>query len=72
MSLFNKAKDSELLGKAKMPGQGYTLADGTRLEIDFDYFGDKRNTSNPAAGPFVQSDRRILELRVWPRSRSTR
>ena len=64
----NKLVTTELLGKAKLPNQAYTHADGTPLAIDTDFFGKKRNPENPSPGPFAQSDGGEVELRVWPKS----
>jgi hypothetical protein len=64
----NKLVTTELLGKAKLPNQGYTHADGTPLAIDADYSGKQRNATNPAPGPFAQADRAKLELKLWPKS----
>ena len=55
-----------LLGKAKIPQQGYTLADGSSMAVDTDYLGAKRDVSNPFPGPFENplND----EIRVWPKA----
>jgi hypothetical protein len=57
--------DSELLGKAKIPGLGYENADGSRLVIDSDYFGKKRKAAAPSAGPFEDPGHGSLKLKVW-------
>jgi hypothetical protein len=55
---------TKMLGKAKVPGLPYENRDGTPLTIDTDYFGKKRNPTNPTAGPFENPDTGILRLRV--------
>ncbi len=57
-----KLVTTELLGRAKIAGLGYENADGSRLVIDRDYSGKKRNTSAPSAGPFEDPGPR---LKVW-------
>ncbi len=58
---------TELLGKAKTPNLPYMNYDGSALKIDTDYFGNKRNTGNPAPGPFQLSGEKVIRLKVWPR-----
>ena len=60
-----KLVTTELLGTAKIPGLAYENADGSRLVIDSDYFGMKRNTSTPFAGPFEDPGQAGLKLKVW-------
>ena len=43
---------TKLLGRAKVPDLGYEQADGSTLKINTDYFGRKRSSANPTAGPF--------------------
>ena len=57
---------TELLGRALIPNLAYDNPDGLPLKIDADYFGEKRNTSNPSAGPFERSGEGKLVLKVWP------
>jgi alpha-N-arabinofuranosidase len=57
-----KLVTTELLGRAKIAGLAYDNADGSRLVIDSDYSGKKRNTSAPCAGPFEDPG---LKLKVW-------
>ena len=56
---------TELLGKAKMPNEAFENPDGTPLKIDTDYFDKKRSDSNPSSGPFENSGRGVLKLKVW-------
>jgi len=59
--------DTHLLGQARLSSQSYTEVDGTPLQIDADYFGKKRDSVSPAAGPFMVLGRGKLEWRVWPK-----
>jgi len=57
---------TELLGKAKIPGQNYENPDGSLLIIDSDYFGNQRNKNNPSAGPFEKPEiGKPLKIKVW-------
>ncbi len=58
---------TEMLGKAKIPDLPYEQPDGTPYRLDTDYFGKKRNTENPAPGPFQLSGEKVIRLKVWPR-----
>lgn len=60
-----KLVNTELLGKAAIPGLPYENADGSPVVIDTDYFGRKRNLAAPAAGPFENPGQGELKLRVW-------
>ena len=57
---------TELLGKAKIPGVGYENPDGSPLQIDTDYFGNKRNPAKPTPGPFENPGQGDLNLNIWP------
>lgn len=57
---------TELLGKAKVPDLPYEQPDGSPYRIDQDYFGAKRNASNPFPGPFETSGDAKQTLKVWP------
>ncbi len=56
---------TELLGKAKIPALAYEQPDGSPYRIDTDYFGKKRNETNPSAGPFENPGEGKLSLKVW-------
>jgi hypothetical protein len=56
---------TDLLGKAKVPGLAYEKADGSQLKVDSDYFGKRRSTVNPTAGPFEEPGQGDLSLKVW-------
>jgi hypothetical protein len=58
---------TELLGVAKAPNLAYLNYDGAPLSIDIDYFGDKRNTRDPSAGPFIEPKEGRQSIRVWPK-----
>ena len=56
---------TELLGKARMTKVGFENTDGSPLTIDADYFGTKRNRTNPTAGPFANLEKDGIGLKVW-------
>jgi alpha-N-arabinofuranosidase len=53
-----------LLGRAAIPDLPYEQADGAPVRIDLDYFGKKRNASNPTPGPFEAPGSGPLKLKV--------
>jgi hypothetical protein len=57
---------TKLLGKAQVPGQGFTNPDDTPLTIDTDYFGARRTTDYLIPGPFARLESGKFELKVWP------
>lgn len=52
------------LGKAAIPDLPYEQADGTPIRINTDYFGKKRNESNPTPGPFENPGTGPVRLKV--------
>ncbi len=54
---------TELLGKAVIPNLPFVQPDGSPLQIDTDYFGNKRNKKNPFPGPFEIF--KSGTIRVW-------
>jgi len=56
---------TELLGKAKTPALPYEQPNGSPYHIDTDYFGKKRNETNPSVGPFENPGEGKLKLKVW-------
>lgn len=56
---------SEMLGKAKVPGLPYVSPDGLPIRVNIDYFGKRRNRSNPTPGPFADPGDAAAALRVW-------
>lgn len=57
---------SALLGKVLIPGLPFENTDGTAVTIDTDYFGTKRNATNPAPGPFETWRTGKQSIKVWP------
>ena len=56
-----------LLGNAAIADLPYEQADGSPIRIDVDYFGKKRDLSNPAPGPFEAPGTGPVMIRIWPR-----
>jgi alpha-N-arabinofuranosidase len=59
---------SELLGRAQVPDAPFENRDGTPYRLDTDYFGEKRNSGNPAPGPFGAHGGKKIKLKVWPKN----
>ena len=57
---------TEMLGKAVIPDLPFENADGSPLKIDTDYFGKKRDTTNPFPGPFEAKESGKQKMKVWP------
>jgi parallel beta helix pectate lyase-like protein len=57
--------NTEMLGKAKVPGLPYQNADGSPLILDTDYFGKKRKAAALTAGPFETLNQGEAPLKVW-------
>lgn len=55
---------TKLLGNAKIPGLPYENADGSSLRINTDYFGKKRSSAHPSAGPFENPGTGSMALKV--------
>jgi alpha-N-arabinofuranosidase len=64
-ALDNPLVTTSLLGRAKIPNAAYENPDGTPLKINTDYFGKKRDETNPTAGPFESPGEGKLKLKVW-------
>ena len=60
-----KLVTTALLGKAQIPDLPFEQPDGALIRIDTDYFGKKRNQSNPMPGPFERTGQGDLKLKVW-------
>ena len=58
---------TELLGKARLPRQGYTNPDGSPLRIDVDYFRKPRSVNAPAPGPFARPKPGRARIKLWPK-----
>ncbi len=61
----NKFVTTALLDKVKIPDCVYENPDGTPVKIDTDYFGHKRNESDPSAGPCEHIRSGKIKLAVW-------
>ena len=57
--------NTELLGRAKVPGLPYENADGSPIIIDTDYFDKKRSGARPVPGPFGDLGQGEQKLKVW-------
>ena len=57
---------TEMLGKAIIPDLPFENADGSPLKIDTDYFGKKRDMTNPFPGPFEVKESGKQKMKVWP------
>jgi alpha-N-arabinofuranosidase len=60
-----KLVTTALLGKAVIPDLPFEQPDGKPIRIDTDYFGKKRNRSNPTPGPFERPGTGELRIKVW-------
>jgi alpha-N-arabinofuranosidase len=60
-----KLVTTKLLGRTIIPNAPFERPDGARIRIDTDYFGQSRNASNPAPGPFEHPGPGGLDLKVW-------
>ncbi len=58
---------SELLGKVIVPDLPFENVDGSAVRVDTDYFGKKRNPSNPAPGPIETWKNGEQKIKVWPK-----
>jgi len=59
-----KLVTTERLGKASIPDLPYEQADGSPIRISTDYFGKKRNESDPTPGPFEDPGTGLIRLKV--------
>ncbi|HLF35891.1 MAG TPA: right-handed parallel beta-helix repeat-containing protein [Cyclobacteriaceae bacterium] len=57
--------NTEVLGKAKMPKEGFENPNGTPLSIDTDYLNQIRSESDPDPGPFENPGRGAMRKKVW-------
>jgi alpha-N-arabinofuranosidase len=62
-----KLVTTELLGKVFIPNLPFENADGSGLKINTDYFGKKRNVTNPSPGPFEIIKSGKQTIKVWPK-----
>ena len=56
---------TELLGRARIPDQPFVHPDGSPLALDRDYFGQRRDESHPAPGPFEHRASGFVTFKVW-------
>ncbi len=61
----NNIITTEILGKAQISNQAYENPDGSEIIINADYFGNKRDSKNPTAGPFEKTGKGKIKLKVW-------
>ncbi|QBG49146.1 carbohydrate-binding protein [Verrucomicrobia bacterium S94] len=59
-----------LLGKTEVSGAWFEHPDGTPLTINTDYFGNKRVSENPGAGPVPMQGSCEMTFRVWPKNKA--
>lgn len=62
-----KQVTTSVLDKAIVPDQAFTNPDGSRLKVDTDYLGNKRN-GNPYPGALEIKKTGYQEWKVWPRN----
>ena len=55
------------LGRAKIPNAPFEQPDGTAYRLNTDYFGKKRNETNPWPGPFEFANSKTVRMKVWPK-----
>ncbi len=65
MELKNSILTTSKLGKAKIPKAAFENPDGTPITFDEDYFGNKRSSENPFAGPFANPTAGKTSVKVW-------
>lgn len=56
---------TRLLGKTQITGEAFEQPDGAPIQFTADYFGRRRDKSNPGAGPVEQWKPADGPLRVW-------
>jgi alpha-N-arabinofuranosidase len=67
LQIQRKLVTTELLGRAENPDLPFVQPDGTPYRLDEDYSGKKRNTENPAPGPFEDIKDGLMTIKVWNR-----
>ena len=60
-----KLVTTDLLGKAQVSACAYENADASPLCVDTDYFGGKRDNTNPFPGPFETPGNGEVSVKVW-------
>jgi hypothetical protein len=64
-NMKGKLVTTEMLGKAKIPKAAFDNPDGSPVQFDSDYFGNKRSPDAVFAGPFAASAKGRVEVKVW-------
>jgi len=67
LSKKRKIITTKTLGQAIISKAFFENSDGTPYRIVRDYFGKKRNTENPAPGPFRDLSEKEMFIKVWDR-----
>ena len=62
--LNNELVTTELLGKTNITKQQFETTEGFPIQIDKDFFGEKRNNKNPVAGPFEINKTGEVKLQI--------
>lgn len=60
-----KLVTTQTLNPAIVPGLPFENTDGSPLKIDTDYFGNKRNTTNPSPGAFEIKQSGKQKIKLW-------
>ena len=60
-----KLVTTESLTKAIIPGLPFENTDGSKIKIDTDFLGQKRNAANPSPGPFEIMKSGKQRIKVW-------
>jgi alpha-N-arabinofuranosidase len=56
---------AELLGRVVIPDLPFENPDGSRVVVDRDYLGGRRNPANPSPGPFEIDAGGRQRIKVW-------
>ncbi len=59
---------TEMLGKTAISDAKFEYPDGSPITIDTDYFGNPRDKSNPAPGPFEGLSAEKQLIKIWPKN----
>jgi len=62
----SRSVNTELLGKAAIPGQAFVNPDGSPLALDRDYHGAGHRRDHPQPGPFAAWPKENQPIKVWP------
>lgn len=57
---------SKLLGETSISKLPFKDTDGKELVLDKDYFGKKRDVTNPYPGPFEINETGKQRFKIWP------